>query len=100
VTEDQAPDSILEFTGGDVTAARTLRESLTELAARHDGTPLGREIDDVLAGRAGFRSLADDPVFSAIALEGARAFEQAWMSLDPEEKARLVHEAQRDEEPK
>ena len=96
MSEEQR-DSVLEFTDGDETAARTLRDSLKRLAAQHDGTPLGRRIADVLAGRGDFRSLADDPEFSAIALEGARAWEQAWMSLDPEEKARLVEQAQRDE---
>ena len=92
-----APDSVLEFTSGDVIAARTLRDSLAELAARYEGTPLGRRIHDVLAGRSAFRSLADDPEFSAIALEGARAWERTWMSLDPEEKARLVKQAPDDE---
>ncbi len=96
---DDQRDSVLEFTGGDATAARTLRESLAQLAAQDEGTPLGRRVQDVLAGRSDFRSLADDPEFSAIALEGARAWERAWMSLDPEEKARLVEQAQRDEMP-
>ncbi len=94
MSHDPAHDSVLEFTDGDAVAARALRDSLAALSEQHDGTPLGRRIDDVLAGRAEFRSLADDPEFSRLALEGARAWEQAWMALDPEEKARLVDEAE------
>jgi hypothetical protein len=90
---DPRSDSILEFTDGDARAARTLRDSLTALAEQHAGTPLGHRIHEVLAGRAEFRSLADDAEFSRLALEGARAWEQAWLALDPEEKARLVEDA-------
>ena len=96
MSEEQR-DSVLEFAGGDAIAARTLRDSLAQLAGQHAGTPLERRIADVLAGRSTFRSLADDPEFSAIALEGARAWERAWRSLDPEEKARLTEQAQDDQ---
>ena len=97
MSDDPANDSILEFADGDVAAARALRDSLVALAQQHDGTRLGRRISEVLAGRAEFRSLADDPEFSAMALEGARAWERAWLSLDTAERARLAEQAQPDE---
>ena len=87
---DQEPrDSILEFTG-DRAAADLLRDSLHALADRYAGSPLGRQIGDVLAGRASMRELADDPELASLAHEGMRRVAEEWRALAPEQRAAFV----------
>ncbi|MFB9314310.1 type II toxin-antitoxin system VapC family toxin [Nocardioides plantarum] len=89
-------DSVLAFTRGDAEAAGHLRAALRAIADEQAGTPLGRLVESTLAGRTEMRALADYPDFVALTDRGARAYEEAWQSLDPEERARLTEEAERE----
>jgi len=71
-----------------------LRRSLRILRDHHAGTPLARQIDDVLAGRKEFRSLAGDPEFASMAHEGMRQFGREWESSSAEEREALVREGE------
>ena len=82
-------DSIEEFTG-DRAGADLLRTSLRGLAERYAGHPLGRQVAEVLAGRASMRDLADDPEFASLAREGMRRVADEWRSLTPEARAAVV----------
>lgn len=88
-------DSVLAFTAGDAAAADHLRAALRGIADEHAGTPLGRLVESTLAGRTEMRALADDPDFVALTSRGARAYQEAWQSLDPEQRARLTEQAER-----
>ena len=87
-------DSIDDFTGGEPAAADQLRRSLRILRDHYAGTPLARQIADVLAGRKDFRSLAGDPEFASLAHEGMRQFGQEWESKSAEEREALVREGE------
>ena len=87
-------DSIDDFTGGEPAAADQLRRALRILGDHYAGTPLARQIADVLAGRKDFRSLAGDPEFASLAHEGMRQFGQEWESKSPEEREALVREGE------
>ena len=83
-------DSILEFTGGDRAAAVQLKRSLNVLSEHFAGQPIGRQIDDVLFGRAAFRDLASDPEFASMAHAGMTKFAQEWEAASPEERQSLL----------
>lgn len=86
-------DTFEEYTG-DRAAGQRMREGLSVLAERFDGTPLGDQISDVLAGRSSMKQLADDPEFATLALEGARQYVDALRQLTPEQRAQLAEQAQ------
>jgi hypothetical protein len=79
-------DSLLEFTDGDVAAARLLRDNLARLAEQVDDRVLREDIRSVLAGRMSFRALADTPALTAVVREGVREFEEAWDRMTPEQR--------------
>ena len=87
-------DSIDDFTAGERAAADQLRRSLRILGDHYAGTPLARQIADVLAGRKDFRSLAGDPEFASLAHEGMRQFGQEWDSKSAEGREALVREGE------
>jgi hypothetical protein len=87
-------DSIEDFTGGEPAAADQLRRSLRILRDHYPGTPLARQIADVLAGRMDFRSLARDPEFASLAHDGMRKFGQEWESKSAAEREALVREGE------
>lgn len=91
---EETEDSITEFTGGDPVAGRQLRQALTVLAEEYAGTPLGRQITDVLAGRATMRELAGDPELATLAHRGMEQFQQEWAELSPAERAAAVAEVE------
>lgn len=91
--EGKAPmDSIDEF-ASDRAGAEILRQSLRALADQHAGTPLGAQIEAVLAGRADMRDLAGDPELATLAHEGVRQYAAQWAAMTPEERAALVEQA-------
>ncbi len=79
-------DPLLALTG-DHAGAALLRQSLTQLAEQHDGTPLAVSVREVLAGRLDVRELALDPEFAAFTGRGMESFTEAWEGLSPEERA-------------
>jgi hypothetical protein len=80
----------LQSLTGDAAGAALLRRSLTELAAREAGTPLGYRIREVLAGERDVRSLADDQAFADLTRRGMAAFSAEWEAMDPEERQRQL----------
>jgi len=91
---EEARDSITAFTGGDPIAGRQLRQALQVLADEHAGTPLGRQITDVLEGRSTMRELAGDPELATLAHRGMEQFREEWAALSPAERAAAVAEVE------
>jgi hypothetical protein len=91
-------DSFLDFTDGDVEAARLLRQNLGSLVDGVDDAALRRDIRAVLAGRMTFRELTRDPRLLEIARVGVRRFEEAWDRLTPEQRAAEVRAGSEREE--
>ena len=82
-------DPLQELTG-DRAGAALLRQSLTELASREQGTPLGYRIREVLTGERDVRSLAEDPHFAELTRQGMEAFTASWEAMEPEERDRQL----------
>lgn len=78
-------DSLEAFTG-DAAGARQLRRALGVLAEQYAGTPLGRQVSEVLAGRLSMRELADDPELATLARRGMEDFRAEWDQKSPEEQ--------------
>jgi hypothetical protein len=79
-------EAAAEFTDGDVAAARLLRDNLARPAEQVDDRVLREDIRSVLAGRKGFRALADTPALTAVVREGVRELEEAWDRMTPEQR--------------
>ena len=79
-------DSVDAFVGGDPAAARQLRRSLQVLADEYAGTPLGRQLADVSAGRLSMRELAGDPEVAALAHRGMEQYRAEVAALSPEQR--------------
>jgi hypothetical protein len=79
-------DEFLEFTDGDVAAARLLRENLAKLAEQTDDDRLRRDIRATLAGSMDLRDLVRNPLLLEIVDRGVREFEEAWEQLTPEQR--------------
>jgi hypothetical protein len=84
-----ARDSLDEFTG-DAAAAENLRRSLHALAEHFAGSPLARQIQDVLARRTTLRDLAGEPEFASMTQQGMREFAATWQSMSPQERSDAV----------
>jgi hypothetical protein len=89
-----AADSIDAFAGGEPAAAAQLRRALRVLVEQYAGTPLGRELSDVLAGRTDLRALGTDPEFATLVRDGMRLFGEQWDAASPEERTALVREGE------
>jgi hypothetical protein len=86
-------DPLLDLTG-DPVAADLLRRNLAAIAERERGTATGALVADVLAGRRPVRDLELDPAFMTIARSGVDEFRRHMASLDPDERRRLVEQAE------
>lgn len=87
-------DGLDAFTGGDAAAAEQLRRSLRVLRDHYAGTPLAHQLDDVLTGRLGLRTLAADPEFATLVREGMDRFGEEWAAASTEERAAMVREGE------
>lgn len=89
-----SPDSLGDFTDGDVAAADQLRRALRLLRDQHAGTPLARQVDEVLTGRLDLRTLGEDPEFATLVRQGMDTFAQQWAAASTEERTALVREGE------
>lgn len=88
-----ATDGLEDFTG-DERSAQVLRNSLRALAQQAAGTPLGDEVQDVLAGRRHIRELANNEEFAQLTTDGMHAFEESWAQLSPAEREQQLREGE------
>lgn len=78
---------------GESASSEHLRHVLTSLAEQQEGTPTGRLLADVLAGRRSLSDLSGDPIFMDVTRSGVEQYRQHLASLDHDERRHLAEDA-------